>query len=74
MIGRNSKDFLGESTEELEKAQRSRKGASATEFIQVFFSLLLEFLLIFDFFFCMFVLMFNILFFGVDGKSHNLFC
>ena len=51
MIGRNSKDFLGESTEELEKAQRSRKGASATEFIQVFFSLLLEFLLISDFFF-----------------------
>ena len=57
-----------------EKAQRSRKGASATEFVQVFFSLLLEFLPISDFFFCMFVLMFNIMFFGVDEEGHKIVC
>ena len=37
------------------KAQRSRKGAMATEFVQVCFLLLLEFLLIFDFSVCSFL-------------------
>ena len=37
------------------KAQKSEKGAIATEFVQVCFLLLLEFLLIFDFSVCSFL-------------------
>ena len=37
------------------KAQKSGKGAIATEFVQVCFLLLLEFLLIFDFSVCSFL-------------------
>ena len=54
-----------------EKAQRSRKGASWTEFIQVCFWLLLEFLPIF--FMCSF-LNTLILLIVVDGKGHKLLC